>query len=757
MKNTPIILIALLFTFVGGAAMGYLLAPPRAPVSSAQHNLACSESHSQAGVNSGPPAQSKAPEAVKPRPAASGPESEASPKSLREIVEAFKVTLPPKGNGKITGVVKRPDGSAVPDVRIRAQGQKRYAYGSKRDTDEPGIEEEARRLIDRRKYEELTRVEALTDSAGCFELEGISDIDYFVTGTKRGYLIYGRGSVRPGAHVELRAEVQIELVAEVYGPDGARRNTASIRQARKVTAGEGHDNSGYKMTGPDFYLYLGPGTWQLVAQDPDTPELQSDPVTVELTEGVEPERVALHLIERNTIKGTLTFEGKYSGEYVQVTCQPAPESPQTPGATPPPGRPDRRRDGRSFFFGRNDERTYSFTNLSAGRYELQALVDSKVVASAIVQMTQGVIVQDLVVPAPNRADFVRVTAYGPEGDLLKDLRFGVAYRQNGSSSSRGGSRAILQEDGSYWVAHHPADDSKDKAAGRYFVTVTSDKYGSKEVEYAKTGNAEVTVRFSVPATLKVTILDFAGCAFKGSLRVDLSADSDSRPEFFRNDEERQANGTDGIWNFEALEPGKTKVRLLLSFGESPWDWRVIASQEVTLASGANAASIAIPVLHTLKVRTGEAKAEVQISLRPDDPNARWNPRQKTNAAGEVLFEGLPAGSYLVQRGSERMPVKVPDSLDVLFSPVVFNAMKVTINNENGYGAQVGFMNDDLIISVNGTEFKNERQMKASMEALADEATIKLGVLRNGSTLVIEVEPARFFKREGGADFRPATR
>ncbi len=38
-----------------------------------------------------------------------------------------------------------------------------------------------------------------------------------------------------------------------------------------------------------------------------------------------------------------------------------------------------------------------------------------------------------------------------------------------------------------------------------------------------------------------------------------------------------------------------------------------------------------------------------------------------------------------------------------------------------------------------------------------EATIKLGVLRNGSTLVIEVEPARFFKREGGADFRPATR
>ncbi|MCQ3950734.1 MAG: hypothetical protein DPW14_13080 [Planctomycetes bacterium] len=104
-----------------------------------------------------------------------------------------------------------------------------------------------------------------------------------------------------------------------------------------------------------------------------------------------------------------------------------------------------------------------------------------------------------------------------------------------------------------------------------------------------------------------------------------------------------------------------------------------------------------------------------------------------------------------------MPVKVPDSLDVLFSPVVFNAMKVTINNENGYGAQVGFMNDDLIISVNGTEFKNERQMKASMEALADEATIKLGVLRNGSTLVIEVEPARFFKREGGADFRPATR
>ena len=104
-----------------------------------------------------------------------------------------------------------------------------------------------------------------------------------------------------------------------------------------------------------------------------------------------------------------------------------------------------------------------------------------------------------------------------------------------------------------------------------------------------------------------------------------------------------------------------------------------------------------------------------------------------------------------------MTVSLPESSDILFVATVFNALKVTITDDKSYAATSGLLSGDLIISANGIEFKTERQMSSTIESLAEETSVKLGVLRNGASMEITLDLSKLFKTRGGFEIKPATR
>ena len=754
MKIAHVLVLSILVAFASGTGLGYMISA--APAASVAKPVALHEEAKDEG-KPGPTAQRSELNTPKHSPAEpkAAPASEKVGVSLREVIASYPVETPSGGTGMIKGTVKHTNGSPMPGVEVTAMGSLN-AFARGKGNQQAEIEDEVAALIKRRKFALATKVSTTTDAEGKYVLEGLSDIDYYPYGVKAGFRISGSGgAVRPPQTCDLVASPYISLIVEVLGPDGLPHRNAEVNYVMSSGRTSGRRNT-------DEYpraIELEPGTWTISASDPNAPEFRSDPVTVEAAEGIELPPLVLRLSPGNCIKGKVLWEAGQTGQtslhYLSVSLSPYEEKP---GSTDTPESRVRRRarSGGIQNYSR-ESGNFAFVDVKPGKYELAAYLDGRVIASAIVDYVSGTVEQDLTIPAPKRADHVVVWAYGPDGKLLADLSFSVAYREKGSSSSRG-TTATRQPDGSYWVAHHPDERVKNPADGKYFVSARSEKYGEKEVEYPKTETSEVTINFCVPASLKVTVLDFTNCTFKDQLHVDLNQAGQGMSSSYRGfDESDSSKPHTGTWEFKAREPQKYNIALSLRYGDSPWDMRLLSSQEITLQSGENTASIVIPALYSLKVRTGEAKADVRITLRNSDQNARWQVEKNTDINGEVVFDGNPAGSYEVRLGRDRMTVSLPESSDILFVATVFNALKVTITDDKSYAATSGLLSGDLIISANGIEFKTERQMSSTIESLAEETSVKLGVLRNGASMEITLDLSKLFKTRGGFDIKPATR
>ncbi|MCH7708151.1 MAG: hypothetical protein IH884_06660 [Myxococcales bacterium] len=95
-----------------------------------------------------------------------------------------------------------------------------------------------------------------------------------------------------------------------------------------------------------------------------------------------------------------------------------------------------------------------------------------------------------------------------------------------------------------------------------------------------------------------------------------------------------------------------------------------------------------------------------------------------------MFERLPAGKYKLSMSDEmglggEMKVVVDGDLTVIFDPKELNALLVSITDDASYLATVGLRDGDLIIGINGKEFKNMMQMQVSfMGAMGDKEELE---------------------------------
>jgi hypothetical protein len=291
--------------------------------------------------------------------------------------------------------------------------------------------------------------------------------------------------------------------------------------------------------------------------------------------------------------------------------------------------------------------------------------------------------------------------------------------------------------------------------GRFFVSVTSQRFGKKEVAYVPGTDRDLSIRFEAPASLVLTVAGYAGSGFEGLVNVSLASSGDGVRRSTRGPSPVGGGGLspEGRLSMKPLVPGSYEVRLTVRVGEH--EAVPVASAPIVLSTGENAHTVKLPPLYEVTV---EGLPGRSATLRPKDRS--WSVWGLDVKEGQLMLRGLPAGSYVVEAmGEGHMEFRVPGPRVLKFAAKPINALLVRIEDETGALARAGFRTGDLVIGVNGKTFENMRQMQAALLGASGDEPPRLLVRRGGRRLEIGVDLRTVFedREAAGGRLEPATR
>ncbi|MFQ5654863.1 MAG: hypothetical protein ACE5GW_09055 [Planctomycetota bacterium] len=272
----------------------------------------------------------------------------------------------------------------------------------------------------------------------------------------------------------------------------------------------------------------------------------------------------------------------------------------------------------------------------------------------------------------------------------------------------------------------------------------------------------VTVRFSSPAHLDLTVTGFTGSGYEGRMRANLQNPSEPM-QYSYGSQQKGAISIEGSARLGPVEPGEYELQLTLLDGSSPYgNSMIVHAMPVTLGTGANSITMPLPSLYTLRVDLPEGQIAGQVQIQPVTDRTLSMRRRRPAEDGGTTFDGLPAGRYTIRVDGNpelmgQMEVEVPAALTVLFTPQKINALRVTITDPNGYLASLGFESGDLVVALNGSRFEGQEQLAVLGLALQTADKLTLTVLRDEEEFDIELETKRLMGGDPGGMIRPATR
>ncbi len=152
----------------------------------------------------------------------------------------------------------------------------------------------------------------------------------------------------------------------------------------------------------------------------------------------------------------------------------------------------------------------------------------------------------------------------------------------------------------------------------------SERYGEKTVAMPSAAAGELRIDMLEPASLDVTITGYAGTNLEGRLRVEakpLSAKESQKRVYYSRDD--HSVGPDGKVTLKPLQPGRYRVDILYS--QERWNGSSLDHQDVDVAPGANAVTIAAPAVYSLSVVVaGEADAQLNMQMIGGSGDERWS-------------------------------------------------------------------------------------------------------------------------------------
>ena len=545
--------------------------------------------------------------------------------------------------------------------------------------------------------------------------------------------------------MEVLAVPVITLAVDVRMPDGSPATEATLHWK----ADRNRRSETWQPQAPE--LRLTPGAYSIHAASEDEC-LCSDAEDVLLEAGAAPPALTFALHPRTGLRGQVRLPAgaTANGNGMEVRAL------RYTGGTPPE-RGRLQREGKRSWTGGHDDYRFKFLDLEPGTY-LVGAGRGEVEHALTVQVPEGVIVeQDIVLPEPDPNEGLIVWVEGPDGEVLKDAEVSLGHPR--SFMSRGG-KVRKQGDGSFLVTlGAPRRNLPPRFKEENVITVSSRRFGEKVVPHPGEGTPELRVRLDEPASLEVTLAGYAGSGLEGKLTLhllDATMDSESARFFGLMDQTRIAS--DGHRTFSPIQSGPYVLRLMWttgSFGrQAP-----ISEQPVTVGPGRNTATITVPTLHTLTVVFGAEYAGQHASLNSRDEKRSpfWGAAEQVGENGEVLFSGLPAGTYILRINgfsgeSGAMVVTVPTTSRLRFQPAKVTALRVTGDDEAGTLAALGLLAGDLITGTGDADFDGvlpaDQVLRGLMMA---KKSVTLRIQRAGKSLQLTLDATKLQQATRGSN------
>jgi hypothetical protein len=333
-----------------------------------------------------------------------------------------------------------------------------------------------------------------------------------------------------------------------------------------------------------------------------------------------------------------------------------------------------------------------------------------------------------------------------------------------------------EADGSFRVEHYEDDapplghtsSSSGGATGEtkrtYFVRATSDRFGEEEATYDPAVDAEVSIRFAEPARLSVALAGHAETP--GNERLSLRLAPKTRRLGLTHQGSWDAKiGPDGVAAFPAVTPGAYVLTLTraadegaVGAGHSRYRGAAeLAYVELTLRSGDSSQTIAVPTTTELVVAfDGGAPAGFDLQRSQPDGSTRTVFGGPKAGDRDVSYPDLVPGRYrLVAKDVGEMWTVVPGDARVVFRPRPFNACRLVVG-EKGYLAELGLKTGDVVVAVDGVEFKDQFAMAAALAGAKSRESARLSVVRGERPFDVAADGRRLAEVEGGA-FEPWVR
>lgn len=694
------------------------------------------------------------------------------PKSAEQGLSELLAALPAEniegGTGTITGRILTADGEPLAGATVRAErilerGGARRGRGEAAPQD-PSLEDVVLEVVASHRFRQATRREVCTDAKGTFAIEGLADARHRVSAQAEGYAFSSKGrtdQVEPGAEIEFTAEPVFDIACAVVLPGGGQPKEAMI--VTQNAYGEQRSWTGvWTPDDPIVRIRVGAGAFKVRAScEADGEEYRSDAVDVTVEPGRQPPAVTLQLKGRPGVKGKVLFPKDEESDQAQVRLMRL-----APGAAPDLERLGR--EGNIAWVHSHNKFSYAFRDLAPGTYAVgvQRGYQGPAVAAETVEVADHMVVRNLTVPAIDPADYLVIWVYGPKDEIIRNASISTSRRSKNQSSSGGGT-VVKCKDGSYWLlrspvadgAGSPGDDEEEDL--HFFVSILTEAYGEKAVEYLPGQTEPVVVRFADPATLDVTIVNYAGSGYEGSLMLTLQrAAPEERQGGTRTawraqpyapvGPGRKGLSPEGSQTFGPVEPGSYDVVLSIKSAQS--SFRPVERVPVTLKAGPNAAEIAIPELHSVTIVVDDAPANATLSLRPVPRTADFRSDQRIGKDGKAEFTRLTPGEYRIQMYGtgrlEEMRVTIPGDREVRFAPKPLNALAVTVDDPAGYLAKVGFQSGDIIVGMEGKEFQNLMEVQAIFFGVQGTEDVQLKVLRGGQEVTVTFQPKKAMAADG---------
>ena len=704
------------------------------------------------------------------------------------------------GEGVITGKVTGPGGEPLAGVLVRATAaDDGFEFDpdpqAVLDTGAPPPHEDVEELV-RRYRAMLLRAkaglqEATTDSTGAYALSGLTSKSYRLEAWLEGYRMQREGSdpwgvVPAGGSCDFKATRLGTVRVSVLLPDGTPAKRATISWSSTEAGGFGGssfwtpaspvvsvDHGSFEFTAAASLLdedepgisshtaWSGmPHRFRFRDHDRDSSPFESEPQTVTVGTG-EPPVLVFRLQGKPGIRVKVSFASTERPRCYRIAAMPLEEAAGAGNARL------LRDDGVSSAW-LTDEPEGLLVGLEPGNYLVGVTFRGGVVGpTATTSVGNDLASVELRVPAGEIRDWVKVWVRAPDGSAVTDAEIDSGCRgSEGSGSSGSGTQA--QADGSYRVEHFEKDapssswsfsgDELGDGPRTYYIEATSERYGKAETIYDPARDREVTVAFAAPAKLKVTIAGYAQSPNRDRVLVSLmGADGESQESV---DLEGELDRS-GSASFRPVVPGRYEVVLHLMPVEkgrgrhrSRWNANEVARVPVTLGAGESSISVPLSPVTDLVV-SFEGDAPALEFVGPDGRPSERRHNSRSDGSRSITFPDLAPGRYRLVTEAGDMWLDVPASSTVAFRAAPFNAYHIEIRGK-GYLHEMGLRTGDLVVAIDGAEFKDRLAMDAALAMAKTRETTTFTIQRDGQRFDLSGD-ARRFEGDELSWYRPWTR